>query len=590
MSRSQKISFSSTTAGWNSMELTSKCEALSGGKVADKVKITLALQNVRDNFAQSLNIRVIDSSMWSQAQSLRVNYFNSAAPVDTKRDYQFTNVDKKRRPTLLRKDGKGKVICQARGNTSLQAHQCWSNQSAAHQQKQSQQGFSQNQSQNCNFNCLRSQTSGMVPRKSSGYSNRNSRKPSKKRSSRLALQVNHEVYDSVPLRLLFREDQAKVIKSKWVIGGHFTQIIDRRQIMLTHLKQIILMMSQLQKWGLAVSDVASAFLNTPVDESKGFIFIKNSKRDSISGTDGLETQASALWSWGLRISLQFQLIQVLKECFFSQMKPDPCAFAGSDSSGNVNLIVMAYLDVLAISGESSSAPKLYQLIQKVSSLKDIDYLAPDEAKVRSDHRGVFSKFIDNLLCCLRSTPESPQMVSRFRRFQKIKSSVVRRLILCIALQWANCFRSFQFRDDIKHSVKELSRSLSNPQETDTENLKHLLKYVNQTRYFIFVIDHQPQVPAPDSQRLTCVQIVSYSQSGRSRCQRTRCSTSGSLITVFLANIGLTGRNQANVSQTSAKQNCMLWFKDELSHWWRSSISCRNLGQGFFQGMCRSLSR
>ena len=32
------------------------------------------------------------------------------------------------------------------------------------------------------------------------------------------------------------------------------------------------MMSELHKWDLAVSDVASAFLNTLVDESKGLIF------------------------------------------------------------------------------------------------------------------------------------------------------------------------------------------------------------------------------------------------------------------------------------------------------------------------------
>ena len=38
----------------------------------------------------------------------------------------------------------------------------------------------------------------------------------------------------------------------------------------------------------------------------------------------------------------------------------------------------------------------------------------------------------------------------------------------------------QLRDDTKHPIKELPRSLSHPQEPDTENLKHLLKCVNQT--------------------------------------------------------------------------------------------------------------
>ena len=34
------------------------------------------------------------------------------------------------------------------------------------------------------------------------------------------------------------------------------------------------MMTQLHKWSLVVSDVASAFLNTPVDDTKGFIYVK----------------------------------------------------------------------------------------------------------------------------------------------------------------------------------------------------------------------------------------------------------------------------------------------------------------------------
>ena len=34
------------------------------------------------------------------------------------------------------------------------------------------------------------------------------------------------------------------------------------------------MMRQIHKWDLAVSDVASAFLNTPVDESNGLTYVQ----------------------------------------------------------------------------------------------------------------------------------------------------------------------------------------------------------------------------------------------------------------------------------------------------------------------------
>ena len=54
----------------------------------------------------------------------------------------------------------------------------------------------------------------------------------------------------------------------------------------------------------------------------------------------------------------------------------------------------------------------------------------------------------------------------------------------------------QFRDDLKCPVKELSRSLINPQDQDIKNLIHLLKYVNQTRDFVFVM--KPQSSSQES--------------------------------------------------------------------------------------------
>ena len=88
----------------------------------------------------------------------------------------------------------------------------------------------------------------------------------------------------------------------------------------------------------------------------------------------------------------------------------------------------------------------------------------------------------------------------------------------------------QLRDDIKFPVKELSRSLINPQDVDFDNLIHLLKYVNQTRDYVYVME--PQIPTADSQGLIPVEVVSYSDSDWAGCQRSRRSTSGSLILVL----------------------------------------------------------
>ena len=93
------------------------------------------------------------------------------------------------------------------------------------------------------------------------------------------------------------------------------------------------------------------------------------------------------------------------------------------------------------------------------------------------------------------------------------------------------------------------QDLSNPQESDFDNLKHLLKHVNQTRDFIFIME--PQIPAPNSQGLIPVEIVSYSDSDWAGCQKSRRSTSDSLITLFSVNIASTSRTQASVSRSSA---------------------------------------
>ena len=63
----------------------------------------------------------------------------------------------------------------------------------------------------------------------------------------------------------------------------------------------------------------------------------------------------------------------------------------------------------------------------------------------------------------------------------------------------------QLRDDIKFPVKELSRSLINPQDVDFDNLIHLLQYVNQTRDYVYVME--PQIPTADSQGLIPVEVV-----------------------------------------------------------------------------------
>ena len=225
---------------------------------------------------------------------------------------------------------------------------------------------------------------------------------------------------------------------------------------------------------------------------------------------------------------------------------------------------MAYVDDMVISGESSSVQKFFQEMQKVFSLKNVDIprirslsvvLGPNhqEAKVRSDHNGFLSKAHRQFarLVWLTSRQGSLQMVSRFRRFpKKIRSNAIRKThsLYRSALQWANCAGCLN-SEMASHTQSRSSGSLSNPQEPDIENLKHLLKYISQTRDFIFVM--APQVPAPNSQGLIPTQIVSYSDSDWAGCQRQEDQQAATDHDA-LVNIASTSQTQASVPHSLAE--------------------------------------
>ena len=246
----------------------------------------------------------------------------------------------------------------------------------------------------------------------------------------------------------------------------------------------------------------------------------------------------------------------------SQLRSDPCTFTGLDSSGHINLIVMAYVDDLVIAGEDHSVQKFIKDTQETFSLKHVGVphsrspsrvLVSDHQgqEVRSNHNGVSSKLIDNLLDLFKVTERSTtngvkaQAISKEDQVkcERDMHSIFRTAIG--KLLWMS-----QLRYDIKFPVKELSRSLTNPQASDFDNLTHLLEYVNQTRDFTYVMD--PQIPTADSQGFIPVEFVSYSDSDWAGCQRSRRSTSGSLITLFSVNISSTSRTQASNSHSSAE--------------------------------------
>ena len=100
------------------LELISKYEAISSEKITDTVKITLALQNVKGNLVQALNVSINDSTTWPQAHALLINYFNNAVPVDLKPIYQFDQTEKTEINSLKKGKGKGQKSNGQKGKGS----------------------------------------------------------------------------------------------------------------------------------------------------------------------------------------------------------------------------------------------------------------------------------------------------------------------------------------------------------------------------------------------------------------------------------------------------------------------------------------
>ena len=308
----------------------------------------------------------------------------------------------------------------------------------------------------------------------------------------------HDAYDPVPLSQLSQEERRSISESRWVIGPRpgselkgrscakgFKQIISRDDKyastpQATTLK-LILLMSQIHSWEVAVSDIASAFLNTPVDPSKSPIFVQAPRE--------LQYSEPTVWRlkrqlYGLRDapkSWQAHFTQIMVKKSMTQMKSDSC-FLKKDQNGHVQLAVMAYVDDLVISGSAQMVKDFIMMIQEEFTLKHVNFLTSENSveflgrTIKRLKNGNITmefsqKFIDELLKIFEVTgkvtttglklqvlPEDQKAQCDRVIHQNYRSAVGKLLWMA------------QLRDDLKYPVKELSRSLINPQDQDIKIL------------------------------------------------------------------------------------------------------------------------
>ena len=136
-------------------------------------------------------------------------------------------------------------------------------------------------------------------------------------------------------------------------------------------------MSQVHYREIAVSDIASASLNTPVDPSKSPIFVQAPRE--------LPYSEPTVWClkrqlYGLRDapkSRQAHFSQIMVSKGMVQMKSDPCAFLEKDQMGHVQLAVMAYVDDLFTSGSAQIVKEFISMIHEEFPLKHVNFLTSE---------------------------------------------------------------------------------------------------------------------------------------------------------------------------------------------------------------------
>ena len=294
-------------------------------------------------------------------------------------------------------------------------------------------------------------------------------------------------------------------------------------------------------------------------------------------------------------SWQAHFTQIMVKKGVTQMKSDSRAFLKKDQNGHVQLAVMAYVDDLVISGSAQMVKDFIMMIQEEFTLKHVNFLTSETSveflgrTIKSLKNGNITmefsqKFIDELLKIFEVTgkvtttglklqvlPEDQKVQCDRVIHQRYRSAVGKPLWMA------------QLRDDLKYPVKELSRSLINPQDQDIKNPVHLLKYVNQTRDFVFVME--PQLPVTNQEGKFPVQIVSYSDSDWAGCQKSRKSTSGSLVSVFNVNLQSTSRTQASIAHSSAESELYAMTQAAVE-----SLAIKNFIQEFSSAILSSSVR
>eukprot|EP00971_Amphidinium_carterae_P307335 6107723-Amphidinium_carterae.1 len=107
----------------------------------------------------------------------------------------------------------------------------------------------------------------------------------------------------------------------------------------------------------------------------------------------------------------------------------------------------------------------------------------------------------------------------------------------------------QLRADIAFAVKELKRSLQQPDNEDLKNLNQLLRYINGTIHYKVIL--APKALYNEKNEIQ-VNIQSFADSDWAGCNTTRKSTSGTITSCWGTPLLHISRTQSTIAPSSAE--------------------------------------
>ena len=381
-----------------------------------------------------------------------------------------------------------------------------------------------------------------------------------------------DVYEEVPLTECSQEDidgaleslwvktwkTAEMVRARLVVQGCYQGEMDQDTVFASTSTlvtlRVLVLMSLSRCWTMLTCDISTAFLHALMTDKvfvippREFYPDRNCLWKLKRAMYGLK-QAPALW--------QNHFCSVMLGLGFHRCKADPNLYC--HKSGR--LYVLCYVDDLLVCGDPDLTKEFTDKLAKEVLLKiegelkagtTVNFLGRT-LKHNGDSVDIImsTKYVEDLLDVYNMRNSKPVTTTGTATAHKtanatepLSSEEHKRYRTAVGkLLWLALVRP-----DLAYGTKELSRDLTAPTQESVAKLKHLLRYVNGTKDFV-----QRLRPAMTLSSGDCtLDLDCFVDSDWAGCNRTRKSTSGTVVELLDSVVAFGSRTQGTVALSSGE--------------------------------------